>query len=121
MIGILLLWCMVTVALLSCLVYYSVKIRLAKKIIARLLTDDVFYHETRGRMIDRNCVRGRISRNQSLIALPPCDPQLAWLLALRAALQIRLAPGFQSYSLTWVRPFQLRALPSVKKLRYGAA
>ncbi len=77
----------------------ALKARLARNIAMRLLTDDVYYNETRGVLIQKNVERARLSWGWSSIGtvtqLPvtrPQDPQAAWSAAVHTSTHLRLRP-----------------------------
>ncbi len=80
------------------------KLRTARNIAMRLLTDDLFYYETRGELIQKNVesarlVWGRV-RVSSVMQIPvtiPQDPKAAWAVALHTATRM---PNRQSDSIS---------------------
>lgn len=77
----------------------ALKARLARNIAMRLLTDDVYYHETRGVLIQKNmesaklsCGRVRISSIAKIPATRKQDPQVAWFAAVHTSTHMRLRP-----------------------------
>ncbi|PXX45323.1 hypothetical protein [Undibacterium pigrum] len=77
----------------------ALKARLARNIAMRLLTDDVYYHETRGVLIQKNmesaklsCGRVRISSIAKIPASRKQDPQVAWFAAVHTSTHMRLRP-----------------------------
>ncbi|MBC3916852.1 hypothetical protein H8L32_05135 [Undibacterium sp. CY18W] len=75
----------------------TLKARLARKIAMRLLMDDVYYHETRSALIQKNVERAphylgrtRISTGTVAMCLPTHDPQAAWAAAIHTSTRIRL-------------------------------
>ncbi|MFZ6746441.1 hypothetical protein ACO0LC_24680 [Undibacterium sp. JH2W] len=77
----------------------ALKARLARNIAMRLLTDDVYYHETRAVLIQKNVESARLYRGRvriSTIAKIPAtrqqDPQAAWFAAVHTSTHMRLRP-----------------------------
>ncbi|MFZ6874267.1 hypothetical protein ACO0LF_19595 [Undibacterium sp. Di27W] len=77
----------------------ALKARLARNIAMRLLTDDVYYHETRGLLIQKNTESARLAhgrvRISSIAKIPasrPQDPQVAWFAAVHTSTHMRLRP-----------------------------
>jgi|GEM_PF-1788610 len=77
----------------------ALKARLARNIAMRLLTDDVYYHETRAVLIQKNVESARLSLGRvriSTIAKIPTprqqDPQAAWFAAVHTSTHMRLRP-----------------------------
>lgn len=77
----------------------ALKARLARNIAMRLLTDDVYYNETRGVLIQKNVERARLSWGWSSIGTvtqPPVtrpqDPHAAWSAAVHTSTHLRLRP-----------------------------
>ncbi|MFZ6721855.1 hypothetical protein [Undibacterium sp. Ji49W] len=75
----------------------TLKARLARQIAMRLLMDDVYYHETRSALIQKNVERAphylgrtRISTGTVAMCLPTHDPQAAWTAAIHTSTRIRL-------------------------------
>ncbi|MFZ6731159.1 hypothetical protein ACO0LG_04460 [Undibacterium sp. Ji42W] len=77
----------------------ALKARLARNIAMRLLTDDVYYNETRGVLIQKNVERARLSWGWSSIGTVtqrpvtrPQDPHAAWSAAVHTSTHLRLRP-----------------------------
>ncbi|MFZ6769574.1 hypothetical protein ACO0LM_21180 [Undibacterium sp. Di26W] len=91
------LWILSTVLLFILLSRMTLKARLARKIAMRLLMDDVYYHETRSALIQKNVERAphylgrtRISAGTVAMCLPTHDPQAAWTAAIHTSTRMRL-------------------------------
>lgn len=77
----------------------ALKARLARNIAMRLLTDDVYYNETRSVLIQKNVERAKLSwgrvRISTIAQIPvtrPQDPQAAWSAAVHTSTHLRLRP-----------------------------
>lgn len=77
----------------------ALKARLARNIAMRLLTDDVYYHETRGVLIQKNMENAKLSwgrvRISTIAQIPvtqPQNPQVAWFAAVHTSTHMRLRP-----------------------------
>ncbi|MFZ6778019.1 hypothetical protein ACO0LD_14400 [Undibacterium sp. Ji83W] len=77
----------------------ALKARLARNIAMRLLTDDVYYNETRSVLIQKNVEHAKLNwgrvRISTIAQIPvtrPQDPQAAWSAAVHTSTHLRLRP-----------------------------